>query len=207
VGVTSLNDMSVVINLRGTGGSGKSSAVYHLMKKFGVRSNIKNNGRIVGHRLNQDIMIVGKYETNCGGCDQIKTQDDICKRVSKFAEKGSIVVFEGLLISGLYSRYLDLSRKLVNAGHRFIWAFLDTPLETCIRRTIARRKSVGNVKPFNPANTELKYRAVELAHLHALEDNEVVVMLDGDAAGEQLWSMVLYFVERSDWRWRIENSR
>lgn len=190
--------MAVIINIRGTGGSGKSYVVYHIIKKLGIKNKIVKNDRpgyrkgnnVVGYRLNGDVLIVGKYETDCGGCDQIKFQDEICDRVYRFAKKSSVVLFEGLLISGLYSRYLQLSRKLQKENHEYIWAFLDTSLDECLKRTVRRRIARGNKKPFNPKNTELKYRAVTLAKEHALRDKENVITLHSGRAHKQLLRLV-----------------
>lgn len=180
--------MAAVINIRGTGGSGKSYLIYRTIKKHGIQSKIMNDGKVVGYRLKGNIIIVGRYETDCGGCDQIKTQDEICKRVKRFArmKKVKAVLFEGLLISGLYSRYLKLSRKLRKEGHKYYWLFLDTPIEKCLQRTKRRRRARGNNKPLNPKNTENKFRAVELAKQHAQEDGEMVINLNHKHAYKKL---------------------
>lgn len=190
--------MATIVNIRGTGGSGKTYAVNYVIKKLGIRNKIIKNGRphyrptnnVVGYRLNKDVLIVGKYDTDCGGTDQIKTQDEIMERICNFAKKGSIVIFEGLLVSGLYSRYRDLSKELQKKGHKYIWIFLDTTLEVCCKRTMERRRRAGNNKPFNSKNTELKYRAVELAKQHALEDGERVLTFSHKRAHKQLYSLV-----------------
>jgi adenylylsulfate kinase-like enzyme len=171
------NLMATVINIRSTSGGGKSYSVYHVMKKLGIKSSIMKDGKVVGYRLHGNVMVVGRYETDCGGCDQIKTQDMICERVERFADKGKVVLYEGLLVSGLYSRYSNLAKRLKHSGHQYIWAFMDTPLQECLRRTIARRRSVGNGKPFNPKHTVAKYWAVGMANQHALDDKEDVIML------------------------------
>ena len=194
--------MALIINIRGTGGSGKSFIVHCLIKKLGSKRSIKryisgegyrvgnDGGRVVGYRVGGDVLIVGRYDTDCGGCDQIHTQDEICNRVKAFAEKGKVVIFEGLLISGLYSRYLNLSRELQRKGHQFLWAFLDTSLEKCLKRTVKRRLARGNIKPLNPIHTTNKYRAVELAKEHALHDGEKVITLRSGGAHKQLLKIV-----------------
>jgi len=250
--------MATIINLRGTSGSGKSYVVWHLMNEFGVKSVIKKGDKVVGYRLNQDIMIVGRYALNpktydpatvddnveicfeskrgisgdtklriehavkalrlksvrwtdrgvsgsyivsdpklsarkyvgCGGTDQIKSQIEITDRIEKFAKKGKVVVFEGLLVSGLYSRYKEFAGKLAKKGHHFIWAFIDIPIERCIDRAIIRRKSTGNNKMFNGYNTIQKHYAVGLVQQHALGDCFDVRLLNPDRAHKQLVNIV-----------------
>ena len=67
------------------------------------------------------------------------------------------VIFEGLLISHLFSRYAMLDRELFAQGIPFVWAFLDTPLEICLDRVRARREARGTETPLNVKNTTDKW--------------------------------------------------
>jgi hypothetical protein len=51
----------------------------------------------------------------------------------------------------LFSRYNALALSMPE--HQFIFGFLDTPLQKCINRTLARRVVKGNHKPFDPSKT------------------------------------------------------
>jgi adenylate kinase family enzyme len=125
--------MKLLINIRGTSGSGKSTLCRQLLEA-GAPISVIN-------------------------CDRIATQEQTCRVVKLEATRG-IVVFEGLLISGLYSRYVQLAAEIPT--HHFIFAFLDTPLATCIERVLARRAAKGNTKPFDPNRSLIpKYRAVQ----------------------------------------------
>jgi hypothetical protein len=186
--------MATIINIRGTGGSGKSFTVHYLIKKFGIKNDVKKDGKVVGYRLNGDVMVVGRYDTTCGGTDQIKTQDGISDRVTKFAKMGKVVIYEGLLASTLYGRYLDLSRRLTKQGHKVIWSFLDTPIEKCIKRTIRRREKRGNTKLFNEKHTVEKFKAVASCKRHALVDKINVVDLKHQKAHKQLLKLVKKYV-------------
>lgn len=167
--------MSVIVNIRGTSGSGKSTLVRKLM---GTAASVEPlvfrrldehttrhdkaaaDQKPTDYRLDHplgDIFVVGRYETACGGCDGIKTQDEICDRVRHYAQFGH-VVFEGLLISHLFSRYEALARELQGKGHRYVTAFLNTPLDVCLQRVQQRRLARGNTKPLNTKNTEDKHR-------------------------------------------------
>jgi len=100
--------------------------------------------------------VIGSYENECGGCDRVPTQDEICARVARWAPEGD-VLFEGLLVSVSAKRYAELDRRLAGYGG-ITFAFLDTPLELCVARIQARRDARGVSKPLNPANTEDKWR-------------------------------------------------
>lgn len=153
----------MIINIRGTSGSGKTTVVRGIMDK-GVVTPLDSKPKPHGYRvtipsLDLPVMVVGSYENTCGGTDGIKTQDEICDRIRRFAQDGHVLV-EGLLMSKTFGRYAALDRELASTGHHFIWAFLDTPLDVCLARVEARRETrrlgkavVPEYKPLNPANT------------------------------------------------------
>ena len=154
---------TTVINIRGTSGSGKSTLIRQYLAAHGngVKVTVPNGKKslTIGYATEDrpPTFVVGRYETDCGGCDTIKTQDEICHRVRKFARSGH-VLFEGLLVSHIYGRYRDLAIEHTrDRGGPFHFAFLDTPLELCIERVTQRRLSKGNTKPLDPTNTIQKW--------------------------------------------------
>lgn len=145
----------MIINIRGTSGSGKSTTVRKLMEMFPTLP-VMSKGVIIGYRIDTDwgpLFAVGKYETPCGGCDGIKTQDEVCARIRKFAKKGH-VIFEGLIVTDCPARYKKL---LPTLGQPYNFCFLIAPLKTCIRRVEKRRRDRGNTKPLDPTNTTQKW--------------------------------------------------
>lgn len=147
--------MSTILNIRGTSGSGKSTAVRALFDETTL--SLRNGNKVENyHTPSRNLYTIGRYETACGGCDAVKTQDEVCDRVRTFAQQGH-VIFEGLLISHLFSRYHALDRELTALGHRYVWLFLDTPLEDCLTRVNARRTAKGVTDPVNPQNTTQKW--------------------------------------------------
>lgn len=155
-----------VINIRGTNGSGKSTIVKKLIRKLAAVPMRSQDDKILGYcNAHGGISMLGRYETPTGGCDTIRTQDEICRGVVTLATRGN-VIFEGLLISGMHGRFVALAKAMPT--HQFIFAVLDTPLKKCIKRTIKRRLARGNVTPFDPKNLINKHRAVLSSRL-ALE--------------------------------------
>lgn len=97
--------------------------------------------------------MVGSYETACGGCDGIQPYSLIWPRVVEYEKQGH-VVFEGALVS---SSYGNIGRDSEVYGNQFVFAFLDTPLETCLQRIKLRREARGDTRPLDPKNTKVKY--------------------------------------------------
>lgn len=147
----------MILDVRGTHGSGKSYIAHQLLS-YGYEEIVgyneyKKKESILGYSVpSLDLAIVGKYETQCGGCDGVGSSDEVCRRVRVFAKNYRHVVFEGILVAHTFQRYHTLAMELVKDGYPYVFAFLDTPLQTCIERVKARRVAKGNNKELNPNN-------------------------------------------------------
>jgi thymidylate kinase len=152
----------MIIDIRGTHGSGKSWVVHQLLNRFkGIP--VPDHGKIIGYELPAvDGMVVGKYDSTCGGCDGIKTPEEVEDRVSTFRQFYTHVILEGILVSHTYERYHKLAEsfKLLSGKDDYYFCFLDTPLELCIARVKARRFVQGNEKEFNPKNLIKDYDVI-----------------------------------------------
>jgi hypothetical protein len=190
--------MAVIIQIRGTSGSGKSHAVRHVIKKLGIKNVVKGKtpgGRdtVVGYRLNGDVMIVSRYEGDVGGgADMVNSQEELRRRVTRFANKGRVVLFEGVVSTTVFTAWSELDAKLRRSkGHEYVWAFMNTPLGVCIRRIIKRRRNAGNRDPFNPKHTILKYYSGYSAACRAMkDDSKYHVVFDYKRAPKLLLKLV-----------------
>lgn len=112
------------------------------------------------------VFVVGSYENTCGGTDGINTQEEIAERVVKAHALGHVLV-EGLLMS---KSSAGGHVAPILKDHGAIFAFLDTPWETCLERVLQRRAAAGNDKMFDPGKTmrsayEQCHRSAELLTL------------------------------------------
>jgi hypothetical protein len=155
----------IVLNLRGTGGSGKSSAVRSLMDCHGIAQELKHarTGKTIAYRLRSGVVVVGRYQSACGGCDALSTFAEVADYVRHYSESAP-VVFEGFLWSGIFKSSHNLAEGL-SGTRRVIFATLDTPLDVCVERVKQRRAAAGNLKPFDPRNIASKYWSVIKAHI------------------------------------------
>ena len=152
----------VAINIRGTGGSGKSYLVHKLLKDYKHKRIVKRiEGRkklkTVAYYIHEfDLYVIGSYEMLSGGCDTFGGKGrtlNIIKAVEKYSKKGN-VLYEGFILSGVWSAYKDLSNRL----DKSLWLFMDTPIDVCIDRVLKRRRARGNDKPFNSRGINDIYR-------------------------------------------------
>jgi hypothetical protein len=142
-----------ILDIRGTHGSGKSFIPLSLLAKYEHREIISKPITyagpvgIVGYHIPElNLYILGKYTTACGGCDGIKTQDEIRARVNVFSQCGHVLL-EGILVAHTFGPWLEFS-----AGRNWIFMINDTPLPECIRRVNARREARGQGPLLDPVN-------------------------------------------------------
>jgi hypothetical protein len=159
-----------IVNIRGCNGSGKTTIVRRFLDRLPSQPLGGKPGRPAGYTVDASpwgisvpVYVVGSYENTCGGTDGINTQEEIAERVVKAHALGHVLV-EGLLMSksSAGGHVAPILKE-----HGAIFAFLDTPWETCLERVLQRRAAAGNEKPFDPDKTmrsayEQCHRSAEL---------------------------------------------
>ena len=128
----------MIVNVRGTNGSGKTFAVQRLM---GKDVEIKTVGG-VKYTTNGEIVALGVYDgRKFGGCDGISKQQQLRDTIIHLACEFDRVVFEGVVTSTIFGPYLRLSQELrKDVGRGIVFAFMDTPLGGCLGRIKARNE-------------------------------------------------------------------
>lgn len=185
----------ISINIRGTGGSGKSTLVKRIMELYPVPDPLVVEGRKrrMGTRLFTDIekpaalFVPGHYDTACGGCDTIKTPDEVYNLVRANLERGTSVLYEGIMVQDDVTRAVALDKELkrtpgnrANAGlpPEQDWKLhvirLDTTIEECLASIRARREARGETKKLDEKNTRARYERV-LRSCHRLKEAGVTV--------------------------------
>lgn len=174
--------MNKILKIHGCSGAGKTTAVREYM-----RANFPTRKFIVKDKPEAyqygDTYILGSYENTCGGMDTVGSAGEVMALLDKYAPLGN-VIFEGLLQSTYYGAMGTHSRKY---GPAYIYAFLDTPIETCLERVVARRAASGRNNKFNPQLTRDKHSTIEnLKKKLILQGEHTVVTLkhDGNLAAQ-----------------------
>lgn len=162
----------LVINLRGNSGSGKTHTTRAFMA-LGKVAQVENDQFITYGK--QRWVVLGRYGNACGGCDTIKTQQEIIDRVENYTAQGCNVWLEGLILSTIYGSVGAYSEKF---DDRWVFAYLQPPIEECIRRIKARRRAAGNTKPLNEDNTRKRVATIARNREIVLSYRRRVVDLD-----------------------------
>lgn len=139
-----------VLDVRGTHGSGKSTLVRKILETYEAKAVTENGEHLGYYAAAIDCGVIARYTETGGGCDGIKTADEVVRRVKLFHSRYRTTVFEGVLVSHTFSRYARLADELGRENYWFL--FLNTPLETCISRVERRRRAKGNLKSLDPKN-------------------------------------------------------
>jgi predicted kinase len=176
----------MLVNVRGTHGSGKSTVVRTLLDhpSLSQRYGLLGPSKPEAYRLSldccsHDVFVLGPYHTNCGGCDALD-YDIILDLIQKYEPHGH-VVFEGALVSSAYGRVGEL---LERHGQRSTIVFLDTPLETCLRRIEARSGKPRHERLIK--NVSAKLRAAERIRDRVQRDGLMRCYSVSDAAAPNL---------------------
>lgn len=181
------------INVRGCNGSGKTT----LLRSLATDPLCRVSNVPVGdlHKpipvtyCPGGIAIIGDYTpaaagSTTAGLDRIKTQaaaKAVIESVGKDPEVEA-VLFEGVVVSTIYGPWQEWSKA--NGG--MIWAFLDTPLPTCLERIQARNGG----KPIKEDQVADKHRTIARVRDKALADKETVLDLPWQDARAALLAVI-----------------
>lgn len=137
--------MFVVVKMGGCNGSGKTSVARGILEHMGAvpctfKGAAKSPNYYVGTYKGVEVVVLGSYETACGGMDTISDKLQRLDMVQKMCKPGRIVFFEGLITGKTYGAFGELSETHVN-GKKGLWlyTFMDTPFEVCVERVLQRR--------------------------------------------------------------------
>lgn len=179
--------MPIAVNIRGTNGSGKSTIVRHIMDAHRAAGGaVVHYGRASGRRplgyllcgapLVTDIFIPGHYETACGGCDTIKTVNEVYDLVNAHMAEGHNVLYEGIMVQDDVRRAAHLARQ-----QQLHVVALDVPIDDCLAAIRTRREARGDVRPLNEDNTRNRARTLvrTMERLHAAGVNTLSTDRDG----------------------------
>lgn len=178
----------MIIQVRGTSGSGKTWVMKKVMDQFYPWTPITVSGRkqpLYYVHPEQSLAVLGHYNSACGGCDTIGSARAVYELIQKVQAEwlGVRIVCEGLLLSEDVKWSSQLKDLRV--------VFLTTPTADCLTNIEHRRKLVGNDKPLNPKNTENRVGVIERARVK-LTDYGVLCRR---APSQQAYKLIIRWLE------------
>lgn len=173
----------MILKIHGCSGAGKTTAARTLLSHAAsVQTSHTPTGRPSVYRMeipdfDRPVFLLGDYSANCGGVDTVDDYREVLRLLDKFAPHGH-VVFEGLLQSTYYGK---MGEHSLQYGGDYIYAFLDTPLQTCLGRVAERRREKGTTSKWDPSITQEKYYNVWRLHAKLRDTTKHnVTILDTD---------------------------
>jgi hypothetical protein len=152
----------LVVQIRGTSGSGKTTAVRSVMETTGDWSAVRAPGRkrplyYLSASEWPPTAVLGHYETPTGGCDTVGSARAVYELIQSLPPTVENVLCEGLLLSEdvKWSSRLPSLRVL----------FLTTPAGECLEHVKSRREARGNLTELDPHNTVNRVGVIERARV------------------------------------------
>ena len=153
-----------LIQIRGTSGSGKSTAMRSVMGYLDNWISHYEPGRKkpLYYQLKYPVntLVLGHYESPCGGCDTIGSAPQVFSVCRSLGTKFKHVLCEGLLLSEDTKHILAYHRE-VSADVKIL--FLVTGQAECLTKIQKRRDMNGQTKPLDPTNTVNRIQVIERA--------------------------------------------
>lgn len=173
--------MTTIINIRGTNGSGKSTLALSMLDPGKERYEVELGGAMCLTDLTT--ALIGPYPPGkTGGCDRISKFETMRTAIRVAALNYPFVVFEGITVSTTFGSWAEFCLT-----DPFIWAYIDTPLDTCLARV--RHRNGG--AEFKEEMVVDKFRAIAATRTKALAAGYRVVDLDYRDAHAQLSAVAL----------------
>lgn len=173
----------MIIAVRGTHGSGKSTLVRTVLRSYEQRTPVVEPRRRqpVAYDCTspgmQRLVVVGPYEAEeAGGCDSLSRAETIYGLVEHNAGVAN-VLYEGITAQHSTGRLIALH----DLDHRVVVIQLTTDRDTCVASVMARRAARGQ-GAFNMDNVTREMRSCETS-MARLVDAGVEVELHDRASG------------------------
>jgi hypothetical protein len=177
----------MIVKLHGNSGSGKTTVARGLMALDKGVTPIGDPKRPEAYEckikgIKGSLFVLGPYTSTCGGLDSISSWREAADLLHKYAALGH-VFHEGLLSSTYYGGFGVETERY---GDKYIFAFLDTPLELCIERIKARRLAAGNTKSLNEDNTRNRQKPIDNVAMKVRNLGRRVEVIDYENALQQV---------------------
>ena len=180
----------MIIQIRGTSGSGKSWVMHKICRKlertlqpwgyFEQTASGRERKIPSWYTYGDKIKILGPYQEACGGVDNIgASAPRVFPYMEQFDDRDNLVFAEGLLLS----EDVIWSEKLKD---KILVLHLDTPVEKCFQQVMSRKAKTGRgSKDLDRVRMKLSKRVQTIARavkrMEALDNCEVITCSSNEA--------------------------
>lgn len=157
---------NILINIRGTNGSGKTYTTRKIVDQFPIVNRFKTEEGITVYD-HGNFYLIGSYDNDCGGLDTVRDFYQVAPLAIELLKTKSVLM-EGLLWSSVFSAMHKLEVQAREHGHLSIWCTFDDLIETMIGRVVERRARNGKFTPFPIQNLLSKIAPICSGINHAI---------------------------------------
>lgn len=197
----------MIINIRGTNGSGKTHLARQLIApdptpvdlnwyQAPTKKDPERKLRVEGWGHPGETLAIGSYRQGCGGMDtipsfEIQQMAIICAQQLPVPPQD--VVCEGVLASTVAGSWLDFFKKCAPERGPILIAYLDTPLELCLERITARQIAAkGEAREIKIDLVKNKIKAIEATRAKFKEAGIMTVTIRHDRALDDIREAIQY---------------
>lgn len=192
----------MLIQIRGTSGSGKTTAMRKIMdgRDWQAVTVLGRKKPLYYYSMTEDwperIAVVGHYESVCGGCDNVGSAPDVYRAIKEIIDGNGVIpiLSEGLL----WSEDTKWTLALRDEGYDVRPFFLTTPLEQCLRQVKGRREAAGNTKELDPTNTANRIGVIERARVKLTEAGVFCRRVSADQCPKEIRRLLRLHAQRED---------
>lgn len=204
----------MIINIRGTNGSGKTFLTRQLigpepaqLDLVNYQTPLKAGGfreKFVEGWGGTDFLAIGSYKQGCGGMDTIpnfQLQQQAVAVAATWVKNGKPItgehpeniICEGVLASTVAGSWLEFFSRMQTEGWPVIVAYLDTPLELCLERITARQIAAkGEAREIKVDLVKNKIKAIEATRDKFKDAGILTVTLRHEQALKDLQEAIQY---------------
>lgn len=177
----------IVITIRGTYGSGKTTlarsimATYTNEQKFYMPKRTRPLYHTFDHPSGgRPLAVLGSYETVCGGCDTIGDNDTIFQTINYLLAEDYDVLYESIMLAGNIGHTV---RHFKESNWDLHVIYLDVPVSVCLDSVNQRRRAKDpDASDVNPKNLLGKAASCKSSRLTLQTHNVPTYLLDRSAA-------------------------
>ena len=171
----------VIINVRGSNASGKTTAVREFIKSYGDDTAIEQVAGNIVTRCGSDAYILGRYDKKNGGCDGYSGREQVLAAIKAVIKekRPRVIVYEGMIYSKTVKMARDIAQMFAGQGYRYKGIYLRCRFAEVIRRLEARNEG----KAYDILSVKKTYDACYSTYKSIKAEGIDITRIDTDTMG------------------------
>lgn len=186
----------IIINVRGSNASGKTTTVREFIKSYGDDTAIEQVAGNIVTRCGSDAYVLGRYDRKNGGCDGYSGREQVLAAIRAIIKekRPRIIVYEGMIYSKTVKMARDISQMFIGQGYRYKGVYLRCSFAEVIRRLEARNEG----KAYDILSVKKTYDACYSTYKSIKAEGLDITRIDTDAMSlDEMGGIILHATRES----------